>query len=95
MFMSLHSSSTVRGSVITIIQSLPIRNCLLYICSTEFISNPLKSKTYLLLWFPNLTSYQEGVSKCTPLFFTHKTLTFPSRGFVLKKKKVRILTHLH
>ena len=25
----------------------------------------------------------EGVSKCTPLFFTHKTLTFPSRGFVI------------
>ena len=47
MFTSLHSSSTARGSVI--IQSLPIRNCLLYICSAEFISNTLKSKTYILL----------------------------------------------
>lgn len=36
-------------SVITIIQSLSIRNCLLYICSAELISNTLKSKTYILL----------------------------------------------
>ena len=49
MFTSLHSSSTARGLVITIIQSLPIRNCLLYICSAELISNTLKSKTYILL----------------------------------------------
>ena len=65
MFTSLHSSSTARGSVITIIQSLPIRNCLLYICSAELISNNLKSKTYILLprntcfhGSPDLPSYQ-------------------------------------
>mgnify|MGYP003818463223 CR=1 FL=1 len=28
---------------------LPIRNCLLYICSVELISNTLKSKTYIPL----------------------------------------------
>ncbi len=38
-----------RGSVITIIQSLPFRNCLLYTYSAELISNILKSKTYILL----------------------------------------------
>ena len=64
MFTSLYCGSTARGSVITIIQSLPIRNCLLYICSAELISNTLKSKTYifakeyLLSWFPNLPFYQ-------------------------------------
>ena len=65
MFTSLYCGSTARGSVITIIQSLPIRNCLLYICSAELISNNLKSKTYILLprntcfhGSPDLPSYQ-------------------------------------
>ena len=49
MFTSLHSSSTARGSVITTIQSLPMRNCLLYVCSAELISNTLKSKIYIPL----------------------------------------------
>jgi len=47
MFISLHWSSTVRGSVITLHRSSLIRSCLPYICSAERISAILASKRYI------------------------------------------------
>lgn len=88
MFTSLYSSSTAIGSVITIIQFLPIKNCLLHICSAELISNTLKSRTYIPL--PRNTSFH---SSLTCLFTKHSIILNLMPEVI--SELIRLLIHSH